>query len=51
MLLLGRFVLKDWLRKKASSFKLFKALDHAVDKEVSLRLVKYQLGSENDALA
>jgi hypothetical protein len=35
MLLLGRFVLKDWLRKKATTFKLFKALDHAVDKEVN----------------
>ena len=34
MLLMGRFVLKDWLRKKATSFKLFKALDHAVEKEV-----------------
>jgi len=36
MLLLGRFVLKDWLRKKATSFKLFKALDFAVEKEVIL---------------
>lgn len=48
MLLLGRFVLKGWLRKKATSFKLFKALDHAVEKEVSNLEVKL-LGSENDA--
>ena len=48
MLLLGRFVLKGWLRKKATSFKLFKALDHAVDKEVSNLMVKF-LGSQNDA--
>jgi hypothetical protein len=48
MLLLGRFVLKGWLRKKATSFKLFKALDHAVDKEVSNLIVKL-LGPKNDA--
>ena len=48
MLLLGRFVLKGWLRKKATSFKLLKALDHAVEKEVSNLIVKL-LGSENDA--
>jgi hypothetical protein len=48
MLLLGRFVLKGWLRKKANSFKLFKALDHAVEKEVSNLEVKL-LGFENDA--
>jgi hypothetical protein len=44
MLLMGRFVLKGWLRKKATSFKLFKALDHAVEKEVSNLKVKL-LGS------